>query len=63
MLLNDSLAVFFSAANHDFTVLRFEGQVLTAGRKLFGCNTTMGYLVTNSKIYVFDADDSQIRRK
>ena len=61
MLLNDSLAVFFSDVNHDFTVLRFEGQVLTAGRKLFGCNTTMGYVVTNSKIYVFDADDSQIK--
>ena len=32
MLLNDSLAVFYSATNHDFTVLKFEGQVLTAAR-------------------------------
>ncbi|MDO9255032.1 MAG: T9SS type A sorting domain-containing protein [Bacteroidales bacterium] len=61
MLLNDSLAVFYSAINSDFAVLRFEGQVLTTARKLFGCNAGMGYVVTNSKIYVFDAEDSQIR--
>jgi hypothetical protein len=61
MLLNDSLAVFFSAVNHDFKVLQFEGQIITAGRKLFGCKAIMGYVVTTSKIYVFDAEDSQIR--
>lgn len=61
MLLNDSLAVFYSAINNDLTVLRFEGQVLTAARKLFGCNKDMGYVVTNSKIYIFNSKDSQIR--
>jgi len=61
MLVNDSLAVFFSASNHDFTVLRFEGQIRTDRGKMFGCNATMGYVVTNTKIYVFDSDDSQIR--
>ncbi len=61
MLLNDSLAVFFSAANHDFTVLRFDGQIRTDRGKIFGCNANMGYVVTNTKIYVFDSDDSQIR--
>jgi len=63
MLLNDSLAVFYSALNNDFVVLRFEGQVLTTARKLFGCNADMGYVVTNSKIYVFNSKDSQIRSK
>lgn len=61
VLLNDSLAVFYSAVNHNFTVLRFEGQVVSAARKLFGCNADMGYVVTESKIYVFDSEDSQIR--
>lgn len=61
MLLNDSLAVFFSATNHDFTVLRFEGQVRPENGKMFGCNSNMAYVVTNTKIYVFDSDDSQIR--
>jgi len=61
MLLNDSLAVFFSASNHDFTVLRFDGQLRDDRVKMVGCYASMGYVITNTKVYVFDSDDSQIR--
>jgi len=61
MLVNDSLAVFYSALNNSFVQLRFEGQIIPTPQKLIGCSNNMGYLVSDSKFYVFDSEDSQIR--
>ena len=61
MLVNDSLAVFYSALNNSFVQLRFEGQIILTPQKLIGCSNNMGYLVSDSKFYVFDSEDSQIR--
>jgi hypothetical protein len=61
MLVNDSLAVFYSALNNSFVQLRFEGQIIPTPQKLIGCSNNIGYLVSDSKFYVFDSEDSQIR--
>ncbi len=61
MILNDSLAVFYSAHNGNFATLRFEGQKMNATTKWVGCKENYGYLITDTKIYFFDAADSQIR--
>ncbi|MBK7501043.1 MAG: T9SS type A sorting domain-containing protein [Ignavibacteriales bacterium] len=41
--------------------LRYEGQILPTIQMFTGCSNNMGYLVSDSKFYVFDAEDSQIR--
>ncbi len=61
MLVNDSLAVFYSSLNNSFVELRYEGQILPTIQMFTGCSNNMGYLVSDSKFYVFDAEDSQIR--
>jgi PKD repeat protein len=61
IILNDSLAVFYSALKDNFVILRFEGKIMTLGKRCIGSKGTYGYLVTDTKIYVFDAVDSQIR--
>jgi PKD repeat protein len=61
MIYNDSLAVFYSAISDSFVLLRFEGQIMTLGKKCVGGKENYCYLVTDTKIYVFDAVDSQIR--
>ena len=61
MLVNDSLAVFYSSLNNSFVELRYEGQILPTIQMFTGCSNNIGYLVSDSKFYVFDAEDSQIR--
>ena len=61
MIVNDSLAVFYSAYNGNFATLRFEGQKINFGTKWVGCKENYGFLITDTKIYFFDAEDSQIR--
>jgi len=61
VLINDSLAVFYSALSNSFVQLRFEGQLLGSSIKLFGCKENMGYVVSETKFYVFDSEDSQVR--
>jgi len=60
MILNDSLAVFYSAHNGNFATIRFEGQKINT-TKWVGCKENYGYLITDTKIYFFDAADTQIR--
>lgn len=61
MLVNDSLAVFYSSLQSSFVELRFEGQIIPTPQKLIGCSNNMGYLVSDSRFYVFDSQDLQIR--
>jgi len=61
MLVNDSLAVFYSSLHSSFVELRFEGQIIPTPQKLIGCSNNMGYLVSDSRFYVFDSQDLQIR--
>ncbi len=61
MIVNDSLAVFYSAYTGNFATLRFEGQKINATVKWVGCKENYGYLITDTKIYFFDAEDAQIR--
>jgi hypothetical protein len=61
MLVNDSLAVFYSSLHSSFVELRFEGQIIPTPQKLIGCSNNMGYLVSYSRFYVFDSQDLQIR--
>ncbi|MBN1599143.1 MAG: PKD domain-containing protein [Bacteroidales bacterium] len=61
MILNDSVAVFYSAHQGNFKQLRFEGHIINISNKWAGCKENYCYLVTDTRIYIFDAEDSQIR--
>jgi hypothetical protein len=61
MILNDSVAVFYSAHNGNFATFRFDGHIINIGEKWAGCKENYCYLVTDTRIYFFDAQDSQIR--
>lgn len=61
MILNDSVAVFYSTQNGNFAQLLFEGHIINIANKWAGCKENYCYLVTDTKIYFFDAEDSRIR--